>query len=135
MWWGGGWFCLRLLAASTIDSRARIGTPATLSSSPSSDSVDIPDYSDTNTQEQGVDEADLVETDGQYLYSLTGGRLVIISAVPAEETQVVSTTAIEGSPSGIYLDGDRLVVLSDVTQPTFEMGAMFRDFGYQRYQP
>jgi len=72
------------------------------------------DHSDTNTQVQGVDEADLVETDGQYLYSISDGKLFIISALPADETKVISTTSIDGGVSGIYLDGDRLVVLSSV---------------------
>src|SRR5207253_4924613 len=34
-----------------------------------------PDHSTTNTQEQGVGEADLVETDGKYIYSITAGKL------------------------------------------------------------
>jgi uncharacterized secreted protein with C-terminal beta-propeller domain len=72
------------------------------------------DHSDTNTQVAGVDEADFVETDGRFIYSITGGKLVIISALPAEETAVISSTQIEGNVTGMYLDGDRLVVLSSV---------------------
>jgi hypothetical protein len=70
------------------------------------------DSSGTNTQEVGVDEADLVETDGKHIYSLHGGELVITEAVPASGMRVVSRTEIEGSPLGIYLHGDRVTVVS-----------------------
>jgi uncharacterized secreted protein with C-terminal beta-propeller domain len=73
------------------------------------------DYSQTNTQVEGVDEADFVETDGQYIYSITGGKLVIIRGLPAENTAVISSTQIEGTVAGLYLDGDWLVVLSSVS--------------------
>src|SRR6478609_9149247 len=33
------------------------------------------DYSGTNNQEQGVDEADFVKTDGYHIYELNGNRL------------------------------------------------------------
>src|SRR5438105_2856101 len=51
-----------------------------------------PDHSSTNTQEQGVGEADLVETDGKYIYSITGGKLSIVSALPADQITVISQT-------------------------------------------
>jgi hypothetical protein len=68
--------------------------------------------SQTNTQVAGVDEADLVETDGKYIYSLENDELIIASATPASEMSVVSRRAIDGIPLGIYLAGDRLTVLS-----------------------
>jgi hypothetical protein len=69
-------------------------------------------HSDTNTQELGVDEADLVETDGQYIYTLERSNLVIVDADPAAAMSVVSRTAFEGDAVGIYLHGSRLTVLS-----------------------
>ena len=59
-----------------------------------SDSAGGGSYSQTNTQEVGVDEADLVETDGQYLYMLSGGKLVIIDA-RTDQFNVVSETTID----------------------------------------
>ncbi len=70
--------------------------------------------SQTNTQEAGVDEADLAETDGDFIYALNGIELVITSALPAASMHVVSRTPIRGTPQGIYLHGDRLTVLSTV---------------------
>jgi uncharacterized secreted protein with C-terminal beta-propeller domain len=68
--------------------------------------------SGTNTQEAGVDEADLVETDGQYIYSLEDDELIIASASPASAMSVVSRRAIDGTPLGLYRHGDRLTVLT-----------------------
>lgn len=71
------------------------------------------DTDGTNTQEAGVDEADLVETDGQFIYSLQDGHLVIVRASPADAMTVVSRTPIEGDALGIYRHGPgRLTVLT-----------------------
>src|SRR5205085_6570486 len=68
--------------------------------------------STTNVQVEGVDEADLVETDGKYIYSLQGDELVIVSAAPADQMKVVSRTKFDGDPLGIYLEGSRVTVLT-----------------------
>lgn len=73
-----------------------------------------PGHSETNTQVAGVDEGDLVETDGDYLYVLSGQQLVIIDALPAEEMSVASRVHFEGQPFAQYLMGERLTVLSHV---------------------
>ena len=41
------------------------------------------DYSGTNIQELGVDEPDIVKTDGTYLYVISNSKLYIIYAFPA----------------------------------------------------
>ncbi|MEX2139156.1 MAG: beta-propeller domain-containing protein [Pirellulales bacterium] len=69
-------------------------------------------FSDTNVQVEGVDEADLVETDGEYLYILSGQDLVIVEAGVGEELQVVSRTRLAERPVGMYLAGDRLALVS-----------------------
>jgi uncharacterized secreted protein with C-terminal beta-propeller domain len=74
--------------------------------------IDPNDHSDTNTQEAGVDEADLAETDGQYIYTLQDSNLVIVSAQPADSMSVASRTPLDGQPAGIYLHGSRLTVVS-----------------------
>jgi len=72
------------------------------------------DYAGTNLQEQGVDEADFVKTDGDYVYVITGNELVIADAWPAEELEVLSRAEIEGHPLALYVSGDRLMVVSNV---------------------
>lgn len=69
-------------------------------------------YSQTNVQVAGVDEGDVIETDGDYLYILTGGELIIAKAWPAEEMSIVSRVTIDGQLIGEYLNGDRLTVIS-----------------------
>jgi uncharacterized secreted protein with C-terminal beta-propeller domain len=70
------------------------------------------DYSETNIQEEGVDEADVVKTDGQNIYLLDDNHLIIMSALPAKDSHILSTTDIEGQPTGLYLKGNLLTVLS-----------------------
>ena len=64
--------------------------------------------SDTNTQVDGVDEADFVETDGQYVYVAHNGRLTIVRA----DLTVASESALSGDVLGSYLSGDRLTVIT-----------------------
>ena len=92
------------------------------------------DHSTTNLQEQGVDEADLTKTDGEYLYLISGGKLIIVDALPAEQTQIVSTTDLTGSSAGLYLDGDRLIVVSQVWEP-LSGGAALADNAFSSYPP
>lgn len=69
------------------------------------------DYSTTNIQVEGVDEADIVKNDGKYIYTTVGNKLVIADAYPAEEAKVVSETELKGTAAGIFVNKDRLVVL------------------------
>ncbi|MCA9120306.1 MAG: beta-propeller domain-containing protein [Planctomycetaceae bacterium] len=69
-------------------------------------------HSETNVQVQGIDEADIVETDSEFLYVVREGELVIAKAWPADELSIVSQTTIEGQPIGEYLNGTRLTVVS-----------------------
>jgi uncharacterized secreted protein with C-terminal beta-propeller domain len=79
-----------------------------------SNSTTTIDYSSTNTQESGVDEADIVETDGNYIYTLSGGKLVILDALPADQMSIVSQTDVEGWSSAMYLFNGRLTIVSSV---------------------
>ena len=70
-------------------------------------------YSTTNVQVGGVDEADIVRTNGTYIYAITGNTLRIIDAYPAEHAKIVATLEFSGSPQALYLSGDRLIVISE----------------------
>lgn len=69
------------------------------------------DHSSTNNQVAGVDEADRVRTDGQFIYILNDNELLVIDADPAS-LAIVSRMPIEGYGSVLYLHGDRITVLS-----------------------
>lgn len=72
------------------------------------------DYSATNTQVQGVDEADIVKTDGQYLYQTRGTEITISRIHPYEQMGVVSRFELPGSAyaQDLYLDDQYLTVLA-----------------------
>lgn len=75
------------------------------------------DYSGTNVQVKGVDEADIVKTDGSYIYYVAGTQLNILKADGAN-TRLVSSTQLADSEdwwgynSELFILGDRLVVIT-----------------------
>lgn len=58
------------------------------------------DFSQTNVQVEGVDEGDIVKTDGEYIYTVSGGNVVIYKAAGAESEKL---GAIEASEEGQYI--------------------------------
>ena len=70
------------------------------------------DYSGTNVQEQGVDEPDLVKTDGTTLFAVAGGRLNAVD-VTGTRPRLLDSLKLDGGWSHeLLLAGDRLLVLS-----------------------
>ena len=82
-------------------------------------------YSKTNTQVEGVDEADIVKTDGTYLYVVSdsgrsAGRVHIIKAEGGTLTELSVTEPVTDgvyqdydSVLELYVDGDVMVLLMD----------------------
>jgi len=68
------------------------------------------DYSKTNIQVEGVDEADVVKTDGEYIYVISSQKVIIVKAYPAEEAAVLSRITVNGTLEQLFINGDRLVV-------------------------
>lgn len=83
-----------------------------------------PSHSDTNVQVAGVDEGDLVETDGNFLYTLTGQELVIVNALPAKDAHLVSRYAFSGTPTAMFLKGSLLTVISRTSSGTVTVGPL-----------
>lgn len=71
-----------------------------------------PTYTGTNVQEAGVDEGDLMKTDGTYVYSIVGDSVEIARAWPFEKFGKVAALEPKGVPQDLYLLAGRLVVLS-----------------------
>ena len=73
-------------------------------------------FSQTTIQEQGVDESDVVKTDGTYLYiidSVAGGSVLrIVRASPPEEMAVLSEIELQGAGRDIYLHGDKVIAIT-----------------------
>ena len=71
------------------------------------------DYTTTNNQVKGVDELDVVKTDGSYLYVASSQSVSIIKAQPADSTAVVSTiTMPKAAILGIAMVPQRLAVIA-----------------------
>jgi inhibitor of cysteine peptidase len=68
-------------------------------------------FSGTNNQVAAVDEADIIKTDGKYIYTVTGNTLFIVKA--GDDAEVVETIEFDQQPSGIFIDGDSLVVFGN----------------------
>jgi uncharacterized secreted protein with C-terminal beta-propeller domain len=68
-------------------------------------------YSDTNIQVAGVDEADIIKTDGKYIYVMANNSLYLAEAYPAESARILAHVAIPGfNPQELYIGEDRLMV-------------------------
>lgn len=74
-----------------------------------------PEYSTTNIQVEGVDEADIVKTDGTYLYVISNQTAFIIKAYPPEEQQILSRIKLNTTLHGIFINGDKLVVFGSTS--------------------
>ena len=70
------------------------------------------DYSETNIQVEGVDEPDIVKTDGTYLYIVANSKLYIVRAYPAEDAEVLSVIDLDENVYliDIFINEDRLVI-------------------------
>jgi uncharacterized secreted protein with C-terminal beta-propeller domain len=82
-------------------------------SAPTGASEEAADYSTTNNQVAGVDEADFIKNDGSHVFMVSGDDLVILKAWPAAETTIISQTEIEGWPTSLFVQSDRIAVFSD----------------------
>jgi len=69
----------------------------------------------TNTQVQGVDEPDFVKNDGTRAFVLSGNKLYVTETWPPSAMKLVGTVPLTGSPTQMFLDGDRVVVFSKAT--------------------
>lgn len=63
-------------------------------------------HSETTIQVKGVDEADIVKTDGKNIFLLHGNKLEVVNAWPKEALAERGSKQIEGQPSEMYVDSD-----------------------------
>ena len=72
------------------------------------------DYSTTNIQVENVDEADIIKTDGNYIYSISDNKVIITNAINPQDIKIESTiTSTESSiPEDLMLYKNMLIVIS-----------------------
>lgn len=96
------------------DNAGSIGIDSASSTESSSSSSNTKDYSTTNIQVENVDEADIVKTDGDYIYSISEDNVIITDVKDPKQPKVVATIKSEDDdiPEDIILYKDKLVVIS-----------------------
>lgn len=89
-------------------------------------------YSDTNIRQEGVQEGDIVKTDGKHLYILNGQKIQIVDIEKKEMEQLATIRMEDGQYiSEIFLKDDRLVVV--YTKSEFIDGKNGYDGVYKEY--
>ncbi len=105
------------LYAETETADSTTAKPAYNKNNGSSDTADS-DHSETTAQVEGVDEADIVKTDGKYIYILTennlGNAVKIVDAREKAPKQL-NSISVSGKKNlqEMYLVGDRLILLNN----------------------
>ena len=111
------------------DTTAVAPAPVAAPMAPGQESAANNDYSKTNVQVEGVDEADVVKNDGQHIYLIKGVSIRIVKAISqsvgatagGNEMKEVSRVAVPENnftPSEMFVDGNRLVVVGNAYDQT-----------------
>ncbi|WP_455368525.1 beta-propeller domain-containing protein [[Eubacterium] cellulosolvens] len=75
------------------------------------------EYSTTNIQVEGVDEADIIKIDGQYAYVSSENKLHILRVYPAEKMALLSSIVLDGRILGLFVNDDRMIVFESSVSP------------------
>ena len=70
-------------------------------------------HGETNTQVAGVDEADILKNDGEYLYYVSLNRLSILKALPANQMKLMASITIPDyrRDTQLYVQGNRMALV------------------------
>jgi uncharacterized secreted protein with C-terminal beta-propeller domain len=77
--------------------------------------VEGKDFSGSNNQEKGIDEADIVKFDGNYFYLLNKSTLEIVAAPEAGKLSKASTVSLESAGSALLVVDDLALVFSEMS--------------------
>ncbi|MGE6487206.1 beta-propeller domain-containing protein [Paenisporosarcina sp. NPDC076898] len=93
-------------AESAMDSSAK--------SAPSSSGGEV-EHSETNNQVEGVDESDMVKTDGKFIYSLLNGRVIVTDIQNPANMKKIAELSYESEfyPTQLFLHENTLIVLGE----------------------
>ena len=73
-----------------------------------------PRYSETNVQVKGIDESDIVKTDGKYIYQIRGDLVTVSEVYPTDVMKVLRNIDFDDNnfrPNELYVNANHLVVL------------------------
>ncbi len=108
---GGGWWAHGGMdvAEEADDATADTGAPSAAGDGLAAGGED---FSGTNVQEAGVDEPDLLKTDGRTMYVVNRGRLEVLDVTGDRPRSLTSLPLEVGWDAQLLLHGDRLLVTS-----------------------
>lgn len=97
-----------------LDSSIKMPRPSLPPDANAPSQADTPIYSTTNIQVKNVDEPDFLKNDDKYAYIISGDKLTIIEAYPAESAKIILKIGLDipqgQSLQNIFLNKDRLVI-------------------------
>jgi inhibitor of cysteine peptidase len=67
-------------------------------------------------QVAGVDEADIIKTDGSFIYQVNREKVIVSQAAPADQMKIVSTLSFPDAamrPTELYVDSKHLIVIGN----------------------
>lgn len=100
------------MAPSSMNGTISSGSITSQVTKEQENSQTIKDYSKTNVQTKGIDESDIIKTDGTYIYYVNRSlHQVIIYRAEGEKTEKITTFSIGeiGNLSEVYISGDSLI--------------------------
>ncbi len=69
------------------------------------------DYSGTNNQVEGIEEGDLIKTDGKYIYIVRDRKITVVDSDP-KALKIVSEITCDNGVSEIFIYKNRLIVIN-----------------------
>jgi len=90
------------------------------------------DFSTTNIQVEGVDEADIVKSDGKYIYNVINNTLIITDAYPIDSAEIlVQYDLNDVSAYEIFIEDDKLLLFGNKVGYSGG-GYRYESYGYGR---
>lgn len=116
-----------MMNGATMNKKAEFSVNESIAQSSVPQASKEKEYSKTNTQVQGVDESDVVKTDGDYIYKVNKNKIVIVGVNDKLEkvTEIVYSDK-DFAPQEIYLDSKYLVVIGNTYSQMPYYGAMLK---------
>ncbi len=96
------------------------------------DALSALSFSETNNQDEGVNEADIIKTDGEYIYYVRNSSVEIVNAADPQNMESASKIKFENDfePKAIYVEGKKLVVMGNC--PYFQQTDEVSDFEHSQ---
>lgn len=118
-----------VILEDTIESS--VSTPGISSSAANLEAIEekeVTDYSKTNTQIEGVDEADIVKTDGKNIYYLSDERLVIVDATNPENMSIKQKIIFDEriEPIELYVTENKVIAIANKTKKYDETSKSYK---------